>query len=683
MAQSRQLSAILFTDIVGYTALMGNDEVRAFELLIKNREIHKPVIEEFNGRFIKEIGDGVMASFNTVSDAVHAAVKIQNICTAVDDFQLRFGIHQGEVVFESDDVFGDTVNIAARIQSVAKPGCIYVSESVHNNIANKKEFHTRFVKEEILKNVKEPVRIYEVLPNRIESTPVIKSVQSYSQSKLRGVSKRLKRNIIMGVPTVLAFLLLGYAFYPRLFKNTNHTASDKWVAILPFRLISGEAGMEWLSDGFTEELTSAIAGISDLKVKSPTTMMQYKTSNKSTRKIAEELNVTNIIEGSLQREGNTMIINASLINPITEEILQNYKFRKDASEIKRIYSEVAQQVAYVLNATISSEEKKKLQKTALVDPEVYNLFLKGMSMLSGLTNRFQEPINIFDSILDKDANNVPAMAAKAMALLNRALYSNNIDNENTIKQIDSLLTRSLALDSNYARAHLYRSWAALCLKWDFAQAQKGFSKSFSLDPSDDMVFFGFMFLNIYLRNYKEANKWWEIGKDISPNSIFIDGPQIHTLYLMGKEPEAIQLALVGIEKYNNAVIYGKLGWVYNLASKHNDAIEILETGLSKFNRRDPAMMAWLASSYSKSGNKIKAGKLFRELEDLVQNKSPNVAVYLAASYASIGEKKLAMNFLDIAYELHDVDLIWLKSDPHFSSLHNETRYQEMLTKVGF
>ncbi len=118
MSQSRQLAAIMFTDIVGYTALMGNDEHKAFDLLNINRQLQKPVIEEFNGRWIKELGDGVMASFHTVSDAVNAAVKIQEACNTAKDFQLRIGIHHGEVVFENEDIFGDAANIAA-----TNPGC--------------------------------------------------------------------------------------------------------------------------------------------------------------------------------------------------------------------------------------------------------------------------------------------------------------------------------------------------------------------------------------------------------------------------------------------------------------------------------------------------------------------------------------------------------------------------------
>src|SRR5436190_541369 len=147
MTQLRQLAAIMFTDIVGYTRLMGEDEQKAFELLQQNRELQKPIIEEFNGRWIKELGDGVLASFNTVSDAVHAAMNIRNATEGSGKFLLRIGIHLGEVVFENNDVFGDGVNIAARIQAIAAPGDIYISEPVQNNIANKKEITTRFVKE--------------------------------------------------------------------------------------------------------------------------------------------------------------------------------------------------------------------------------------------------------------------------------------------------------------------------------------------------------------------------------------------------------------------------------------------------------------------------------------------------------------------------------------------------------
>ena len=162
MLQTRQLAAIMFTDIVGYTAMMGKDEQKAFELLRKNREMQKPIIEEFGGRWIKELGDGVMASFSAVSNAVYAAIKIQETCYQAKEFELRIGIHQGEVVFENDDIFGDAVNIASRLQAIAPPAGIYISQSVQRDLVNKNDIRSEFVRVENLKNVKEPIQVYKI-----------------------------------------------------------------------------------------------------------------------------------------------------------------------------------------------------------------------------------------------------------------------------------------------------------------------------------------------------------------------------------------------------------------------------------------------------------------------------------------------------------------------------------------
>ena len=162
MTQSRQLAAIMFTDIVGYTALMGKNEQLAFELLRKNRVLQKPIIEEFGGRWIKELGDGILASFPSVSNAVYAAIRIQEACFHSKAFELRIGIHQGAVVFENDDIFGDAVNIASRLQALAPPAGIFVSESVQRDLSNKNEIQSEFVGLENLKNVKDPIRVYKI-----------------------------------------------------------------------------------------------------------------------------------------------------------------------------------------------------------------------------------------------------------------------------------------------------------------------------------------------------------------------------------------------------------------------------------------------------------------------------------------------------------------------------------------
>ncbi|HET9744066.1 MAG TPA: adenylate/guanylate cyclase domain-containing protein [Chitinophagaceae bacterium] len=180
MSQFRQLAAIMFTDIVGYTALMGNNEQKAFELLRKSREIQRPIIEEFGGQWIKELGDGVLASFPAVSNAVYAAIKIQDACASSKAFELHIGIHLGEVVFENGDIFGDAVNIASRLQALAPPGGIFVSESVQRDLSNKNDISSEFVRVENLKNVKDSIRVYKIFSagkgtNELKSQRLTKS----------------------------------------------------------------------------------------------------------------------------------------------------------------------------------------------------------------------------------------------------------------------------------------------------------------------------------------------------------------------------------------------------------------------------------------------------------------------------------------------------------------------------
>ena len=155
-----QLAAIMFTDITGYSALMGKDEEGAFDLLEQNRALQKPIIEAFGGNYLKEIGDGILASFLSASDAVYCAGAIHEACQSLSNLSLRIGIHIGDVVFKEKDVFGDGVNIASRIEALAPAGEIYVSEEVYRNIANKNDVEAQFVSEETLKNVRHPVRIY-------------------------------------------------------------------------------------------------------------------------------------------------------------------------------------------------------------------------------------------------------------------------------------------------------------------------------------------------------------------------------------------------------------------------------------------------------------------------------------------------------------------------------------------
>ncbi len=285
--------------------------------------------------------------------------------------------------------------------------------------------------------------------------------------------------------------------------------------------------------------------------------------------------------------------------------------------------------------------------------------------------------------MQKDSGFAPAFTGKAFAILGLSVWFASISRDEAIGVSDKLYKKSLALDSNLALTYSSKGWTDMCLNWDFKSAEKDFLKSFSIDPSDEFALSGLQFVYMYQGNHKESNKWWETGKAISPRSWWVDAGHGMTLYCMGKVDEAIQFKKDGIKDYDHILFYDKLGWLYSVANRNEEAIGILEAELRKFGVRPPSSLAWLASSYFKNGNKNKAQEILNELENKVSQNAPNTAVYLAMAYASIGDKQRALSSLNKAYQLHDVDMIWLKEDPRFKSLHNEPRYKQLLIDVGF
>ncbi len=216
----------MFTDIVGYTTLMGNDEDRAFELLRRNRELHKEIIEKHDGSFLKEMGDGILSSFPTVSEAVYCSLELQQHSKKDKDLSLRIGIHSGEVVFEGKDVFGDGVNIASRIADFAKSGHILVSETVYRELGNKKGIDGKLLEKTLLKNVKNPINIYWINDgtNIRESEKSDRTVFSFrAELKRRSVPKVLITYVAVSLlllqlaKLISSAILLPVSFFPVLY----------------------------------------------------------------------------------------------------------------------------------------------------------------------------------------------------------------------------------------------------------------------------------------------------------------------------------------------------------------------------------------------------------------------------------------------------------------------------------
>jgi adenylate cyclase len=321
LKQNRQLAAIMFTDIVGYTALMGEDEDKAFALLKRNREIQKPLIKKFNGIWLKEIGDGVLASFSTVTDAVYCAAAIQKACQPEENLKLKIGIHQGEIVFEDGDIFGDGVNIASRIESLAAPGAIYISSTVYQNISNNKEIKTIFIEEAELKNINYKIGIYEV---------TVPDNEHLVHMTNTSVKKPTRIKWLRPLVIVIILILLAMAVSWSIWQDTRVAViSDSLqeleagalgvampfgprIAVLPFKNLSNDQEQKYFSDGLTEDLITALSR-SNLFVLGFSTNLD-KVSDMGIIEIGKELDVRYVLKGSVQRDANTIKVSGQLFD---------------------------------------------------------------------------------------------------------------------------------------------------------------------------------------------------------------------------------------------------------------------------------------------------------------------------------------------------------------------------------
>ncbi len=678
MIQSRQLAAIMFTDIVGYTALMGRDEQKAFEYLDKNRQIQKPIIEQHGGHWIKEIGDGVLASFTTVSDAVAAAIKIQETCNAAREFQLRIGIHLGEVVFENGDVFGDGVNVASRIQGKAPPGGIWISEAVHNNVVNKHDIVTKYVTTERLKNVKDPVRIYQVVAEGVQPVkskiPLIKS---------KGNSKTLVA--ILGVIVLLAgayFIYQNFAGAGNKTDSVSEEAIDKSIAVLPFEDLSQEKDQAWLGEGIAEEIINSITAINDLKVIGRTSSFQFKGKNMDAKAIGEKLNVGSVLEGSIQRSGDEVRIIAKLVRVKDNFSIWSQRFEKKLQDIFAIQDTIAQNIVEKLKLTLSASEKPRLVKQES-DPEAYTQYLRGLFIYK--QEKYAECLEYFLRAVQLDSGFAAPYSYIALAKTWVIYRSQNFSDLNAITEAKRYANKAINLDPNIAEGYSALALLAWTIELDFHSAKVNFEKSVQLNPSASLIKNRYGYFLLWMADLDKAKKLALDAINSDPadyNGYFIASSASLYKKDFGEAAKYIsegQRLFPGWRAFQNLNCLNKF-----YSGAYDEAIGSINSLLKGDSViGDDHLTGLLSIAYLKKGNLTESNRVMQLLKNRPTGKNSNVNYSLARVFLQHDMKDSCFRRLETSLIKRESDFKLLKIDPLFETIRSDERYQQLYRRYGF
>lgn len=670
MSQNRQLAAIMFTDIVGYTALMGKDEKKAFELLEKNRQVQKPIIEAFKGRWIKELGDGVLASFTTLSDAVQAAIRIQQKCNASKEFQLRIGIHLGEVVFEGDDVFGDGVNIASRIQAIANPGSIFISETVSNSLSNKREFQTKFYREARLKNVIKPIKVYQLIADGVTTAPM-------------HFSQKIKPKSGISLLIISILLLVGAVYIAlNLIPGEKPFVEEKSIAILPFMDLSPEKNLEYLSEGLADEIINSISIIRELKVIGRTSSFQFKGKAFDAKIIGEKLNVNNVMEGSIQRAGNLLRITVNLVRVKDNAVIWSQRFDNRPKDIFATQDSIAKNIVDKLHLTLSESEKPRLVKKE-TDPAVYEEFLKGLFIYK--KNNYEKSIEYNLRAISMDSLFAPAYAYIALAKIWMINNTGSFADYNAIREAKEYAYHAIRLDPDLAEGYSALALSAWTIELDFPASKINFEKSIQLNPSASLIKNRYGYFLLWMGEFDKAEK---MAKDATRSD-----PADYNGYTILAVANMYKRSFHDAEKYLNegeklfperkVFKFLKID-NYFLAGKYDEVIQATELILKQDSSAVPEnLLAELCVSYHKKNNMAASQKIIRQLNDSAQKPNTNSYYNLARINAQLQNKDLCFANLEKAFAKREKDLKLLKIDALLDPIKTDLRYKDFYRRYGF
>jgi TolB-like protein/class 3 adenylate cyclase/Tfp pilus assembly protein PilF len=636
----RQLAAILFADMTGYTSLMHENEALARVKRERLKNVLEASVSQFNGRVVQYYGDGSLSLFQSAIDCVNAAIDMQVQFRTDPGVPVRMGIHTGDVIIEGEAIYGDGVNTASRIESLAVPGGIFVSEKVYQEIRNHQGIYTRELGSFELKNIAQPVTIFAIANHGV-TVP--------SRSEIRGKTQ----------------------------------VTNNRLAVLPFVNMSADPENEYFSDGITEELLNALAKVGEFKVTSRTSAFAFKGQNTDIRDIAIQLNVDKVLEGSVRKSGNRVRITAQLINAADGYHIWSEVYDRNLDDIFAVQDEISGIITNKLRENLTPTLKSNSIKPPARSIQAYTSYLKGLNFLNKITPRdSREAIRFFEEAIaaDKEYAQAYAMAACAYSRLGATGQMLPVD---VFSIVHKYADKALVLDSSIAQSHVAKASAYLLYEWKWKEAYESLQQAITLNPA---AIDAYQMLGLYYVITDQKLK----AVDILEEAERIDPLSPHILLSLGnmysfasRFEDALKQAekMLALSPDMRSALELK-AWVTGMSGNWHQSLNIFKEVHRLTNHPLKGIMG-LSYAYGRLG-------LYEEVKSLIEKmhkrqvEEPNsvIDMDLACAWYGLGDLDQTFYYLDQCVQKKVGPVSYLLEYPMFENVKRDPRFKELKRKIG-
>ena len=636
--KTRKLVAIMFTDIVGYTALMqGNEEV-AIKLRIRHREVFEQQHESHHGEIIQYYGDGTLSIFDSAVLAVECAIHIQRLLMQGDPaVPLRIGLHVGDIVYDKTEIYGDGVNVTSRIESMGIAGAILLSGKLNDELKNQKQISTQSLGTFEFKNVINPVEVYSVTND----------------------------GFTMPAPADL---------------HGKFKQAIKSIAVLPFVNMSANKDNEFFSDGMTEELINALTKIKGLKVTSRTSSFFFKNKNMPISEIGKELNVSTLLEGSIRLAGNRMRITTQLIDVADDFHFWSDTFDRSIEDVFAVQDEISLLIAEKLREHLGHIEiEDHLVEAPDVSVELYKRYLSSRYLMLKMTKQdIEQGLLILQEIIIEEPNY--PLAHLGMNLGYTLLGTNGLIPAGEAFAVGKpFLDKAIELDENLPECQLHLSWISFLQEWNFDAAYKHLNKVVEVRPIVD-YYQSMASMLVAEGKFKAALNYIETALQLDPFSEINYHLKGYTLYAQENYEVAIEHFKKSVSlKPDSHVSLLYWGQALLLQGKAKEGLAFFQN-LS--DEDDLLKLGGTTLAHAALGDKNQADKGIAELESKLESDLMGRALnLLILCQMQIGDKQAAMRLIEKGINYRLPMMVYLFVEPMLKQLQSVPRFQELMKKV--